>query len=77
MGNGFFHKGPPLAGPPPMVARPSLPNMMARSIAAPSYAARADAGAAAKDVGAVQGLIKATGAPVKKNAAAMAAAPKT
>lgn len=49
MGTGFFKAKP-------NTARVSEPNLMARSIAAPGYAAKGDATLAGKDLGAASAL---------------------
>ena len=50
--------------------------MMARSIAAPSYAARGDAAVAGKDLGAAAAFGRVSGKPLKKTAATDAPGPK-
>lgn len=76
MGTGFFHKGGSLAGPAPTQARVSEPNMMARAINAPNFAARADAATAGKDLGAAAAFGRVSGKPLKKTAAVDAPGPK-
>lgn len=75
MGTSFFQgKKPQAMAPAPF--RVSEPNMMARSIAAPNYAAKGDAAVAAKDIAAAAGLYKAARGPLKKSAASDAPGPR-